>query len=57
MANINFPMLLLALLIISMFVFSGIALAYRNILLVILFFLLGNGLMGFGIYLKRKNAA
>jgi len=55
MTNINFPMLFLALLIISMFVFSGIALAYRNILLVILFFLLGNGLMGFGIYLKRKN--
>lgn len=55
MAPLNFRMLFLAILIISMFALSGIVLAYRNILLAIIFFILGNVLMGYGLYLKRKS--
>lgn len=55
MSKINIRMLLLALLIISMFAAVGIALAFRNVWLVILFFLLGFALMSYGISLKRKS--
>jgi len=55
MAPLNFRMLFLAILIISMFALSGIVLAYRNILLAIIFFILGNVFMGYGLYLKRKS--
>ncbi|HLS20179.1 MAG TPA: DUF5325 family protein [Bacillota bacterium] len=55
MAPINFRMLFLAIVIISMFGLAGVALAYRNVLLVVLFFILGNVLMGYGLYLKRRS--
>lgn len=55
MAPINLRMLFLAIVIISMFGLAGVALAYRNFLLVVLFFILGNVLMGYGLYLKRKS--
>lgn len=55
MKNINIPMLLLALLVISLFSGVGIALAYRNIFAIIICFLLGFATMGYGISLKRKS--
>lgn len=55
MAPINYRMLFLAVMIIFMFSFAGIALAYRFFWLVLLFFILGNLLMGYGLYLKRKS--
>lgn len=54
MKNINIPMLLLALLVISLFSGVGVALAYRNIFAMIICFLLGFAAMGYGISLKRK---
>ncbi|HLR74673.1 MAG TPA: DUF5325 family protein [Virgibacillus sp.] len=55
MNKINVPMLLLAILIISMFAAVGVAISFRNALLVILFLFLGFVLMGYGISLKRKS--
>lgn len=55
MKKVNFPMLLLAMLVITMFCLVGVALAYDNVLLIILFVLLGFGFMGLGISLKRKK--
>ncbi|GAB4072295.1 hypothetical protein GCM10028778_02260 [Barrientosiimonas marina] len=55
MKNINIPMLLLATLVILMFVLVGIAIAFRNIWLILLFILLGCAFMGFGITLKRRR--
>lgn len=57
MKKINIPMLLLAMLVISMFVAVGIAIAFRNIWFVSLFVLLGFGIMGIGLSLKRKKVA
>lgn len=54
MKNINVPMLLLAFLVILMFVAVGVAIAFRNIWLILLFLLLGFAIMGFGLSLKRK---
>ncbi|WP_165767891.1 DUF5325 family protein [Virgibacillus indicus] len=55
MKNINFPMLLLALLVIAMFFSVGIAIALRNIWLVLLFIILGFAFMGYGISLKKRR--
>ncbi|MBP1968236.1 hypothetical protein J2Z83_000328 [Virgibacillus natechei] len=55
MKNINFPMLLLALLVISLFASVGVAIAFRSVLFIILFMLLGFLVMGYGITLKRKR--
>ncbi|GAB3068204.1 DUF5325 family protein [Virgibacillus ainsalahensis] len=55
MKNINFPMLMLAILVISMFMAVGVAIAFRNIGFIILFIALGFALMGYGISLKRKR--
>lgn len=55
MKKINFPALALATLVILMFCLVGVAMAYNNFLLMFLFFLLGNVIMGFGIYLKRRK--
>jgi hypothetical protein len=38
-----------------MFIGVGVAIALRNIWLIILFIILGFGLMGYGISLKRKG--
>jgi len=55
MKNINFPMLLLAMLVIFLFAVSGVAIAYGNLWFVLLFLLLGTATMGFGISLKTKS--
>lgn len=55
MKKINIPMLLLALLVISLFSGVGVALAYRNIFAMIVCFLLGFAVMGYGISLKKKT--
>ncbi|MEI3606765.1 DUF5325 family protein [Pseudogracilibacillus sp. SE30717A] len=55
MKKINFPMLLLAILVVLMFCLVGVAIAYESVLLIILFILLGFALMGYGIFLKRKS--
>ncbi|MBO1003557.1 DUF5325 family protein [Pseudogracilibacillus auburnensis] len=55
MKNINYPMLFLAILVVSMFCLVGVAIFYQNVFLVILFLLLGFALMGYGIKLKRKS--
>ncbi|WP_165769088.1 DUF5325 family protein [Virgibacillus profundi] len=54
MKNINFPMLLLAITVIAMFLCVGIAIAFGNIWFVLLFIILGFAFMGYGISLKRK---
>jgi len=54
MKKINIPMLLLALLVVSLFTGVGVALAYRNIVAIIILFLLGFIVMGYGITLKKK---
>lgn len=55
MKKINFPMLLLAMLVVLMFCLVGVAIAYQSFLLMILFVLLGFAFMGYGLYLKRKS--
>lgn len=55
MKKINFPMLLLAILVIGLFSGVGVALAYRNIFAMILCFLLGFATMGYGISLKGRS--
>ncbi|MBY7143766.1 DUF5325 family protein [Virgibacillus sp. NKC19-3] len=56
MKNINFPMLLLAILVISLFAAVGVAIALRNIWLIFLFIIAGSLVMGYGISLKRKKS-
>ncbi|WP_373895894.1 DUF5325 family protein [Virgibacillus natechei] len=56
MKNINFPMLLLAILVISLFAAVGVAIALRNIWLILLFIIGGFLVMGYGISLKRKKS-
>ncbi|MFD1038735.1 DUF5325 family protein [Virgibacillus byunsanensis] len=55
MKNLNFPMLLLASLVILMFLLVGIAIAFRNIWLILLFLIIGFAIMGYGLSLKRKR--
>ncbi|GGK04233.1 hypothetical protein GCM10007063_28220 [Lentibacillus kapialis] len=55
MKKLDLPMLLLATLVISMFVLTGIAIAFRNIWFVLLFIVLGVAFMGYGLSLKRKR--
>ncbi|MFD1360206.1 DUF5325 family protein [Lentibacillus salinarum] len=55
MKTINIPMLLLAALVISMFALVGVAIAFRNIWLVLLFVILGFAFMGYGLSMKRKR--
>lgn len=56
MNKVNFPKLLLALLVISLFSGIGIAIAYRNVWLILLFIILGFGTMGYGISLKKSDS-
>lgn len=55
MKKVNIPMLLLAALVILMFVAVGVAIALRNIWLVLLFLILGFALMGSGLFFKKKR--
>lgn len=53
--KINYPNLILAILVISMFCGVGIAMAYQSYLWMILFTLFAILIMGFGFYLKSKK--
>ncbi|MCP8616075.1 DUF5325 family protein [Salirhabdus salicampi] len=55
MGKFNLKMFLLAVSVISSFSLVGVAISYHNVLLTIFFFLLGFGLMGFGLKLKGKK--
>ncbi|WP_026570494.1 MULTISPECIES: DUF5325 family protein [Sediminibacillus] len=55
MKKIQLPMLLLAVLVIASFVAAGIAIGFRNYLLMVLFILAGFLLMGFGLARKRRR--
>lgn len=55
MKDFNFPMFLLACLVVFMFALVGVAVAFKSFLLIILFLILGFVLMGYGIFLKRKS--
>ncbi|HZW68832.1 MAG TPA: DUF5325 family protein [Pseudogracilibacillus sp.] len=57
MKKINFPMLMLAILIVAMFSLVGVAVNYANFWLMGLFLLLGFLLMGFGIKIKKNRQA
>ncbi|WP_042145083.1 DUF5325 family protein [Paucisalibacillus sp. EB02] len=57
MKNVNIPALLLALLVVSMFIGVGFAIALRSIWLILLFITLGFGIMGAGIANKRKSGS
>ncbi|WP_047982938.1 DUF5325 family protein [Ornithinibacillus californiensis] len=56
MKKVNIPALLLAILVVSMFIGVGLAIAYRNIWLVLLFIVLGFGIMGTAIANKKKKS-
>lgn len=56
MNNFNFPMFLLALLVVFMFSLVGVAVAYKNFLLIGLFLILGFAFMGYGISLKKRKS-
>ncbi|MDC3412786.1 YlaF family protein [Aquibacillus sp. 3ASR75-11] len=55
MKKIQFPMLLLAFLVILSYMLVGVAIGYRNYILAIFFVVLGFVLMGFGLARKRRN--
>lgn len=55
MSRVNYPMALLATLVIAAFCAVGIGIALRNTWFILFFILLGFGLMGFGLTLKRKR--
>lgn len=55
MKNINFPMLFLAILVVTMFCLVGIAIHYANFWLVALFLLLGFAFMGYGLAKRKTN--
>lgn len=55
MKSIDIRALILAFLVIAMFSLVGIAIAYQNFFLVILFFLLGCFIMMYGIRTRKKS--
>lgn len=55
MKRINFPMLLLAIVVVAMFSLVGIAIHYANFWLIGLFLLLGFAFMGFGLKIRKKE--
>lgn len=55
MKSFNVPILLLATLVVAMFCLVGVAMFYESYLFMIVFTLLGFGLMGYGLTLKRKR--
>jgi len=57
MKRINFPMLLLAIIVVAMFSLVGIAIHYANFWLVGLFLLLGFAFMGFGLKIRKTGSA
>lgn len=57
MKKINFPMLLLAIIVVAMFSLVGIAIHYANFWLVGLFLLLGFAFMAFGLKIRKTDPA
>lgn len=57
MKDINFPMLFLAILVVSMFGLVGIAIHYGNFWLMGLFTLLGFAFMSFGLKIRKHRQA
>lgn len=55
MKNINFPMLLLAILVILLFSAVGVAIALRHLPTIIALLMIGFIVMGYGIYLKKNE--
>ena len=55
MNNFNWSFFILAILVVAMFIGVGLAIALRNVWLIVLFIFLGFFLMGYGITLKRKG--
>ncbi|WP_199860680.1 DUF5325 family protein [Oceanobacillus damuensis] len=55
MKNINYPMLLLAMSVILMFILVGLAIAMRNIWLILLFLIIGFGIFAYGLTLKSSR--
>ncbi|RKQ37356.1 DUF5325 family protein [Oceanobacillus halophilus] len=55
MERLNIPMLFMAFLVIAMFAGVGISIAFRNIWMILLFIILGFGIMGYGLFLKKKE--
>lgn len=55
MKEFNWGLFLLAFLVVLMFIAVGLAIALRNIWLILLFIFLGFALMGYGISLKRRR--
>lgn len=56
MRKINFPMLLLAMLVVAMFSLVGIAIHYANFWLIGLFLILGFAFMSFGLKIRNKTS-
>ncbi|WP_191126193.1 DUF5325 family protein [Cerasibacillus terrae] len=55
MKKIDFPMLLLAILVISMFIGVAIGISFKNIWMILIMLVLGFAFMGFGISIKQKR--
>ncbi|WP_249869907.1 DUF5325 family protein [Oceanobacillus saliphilus] len=55
MKKVNYPMLLLAMSVILMFILVGLAIAMRNIWLILLFLIVGFGIFGYGLALKKRR--
>lgn len=55
MKNVNIIALLLATLVITLFSSVGVAIAFRNGIAIALLSILGFGVMGYGIFLKKKS--
>ncbi|WP_077622152.1 DUF5325 family protein [Sediminibacillus massiliensis] len=55
MKKIQFPMLVLAMLVIFSFLAVGVAIGFRNYWLTAFFFFMGFAIMGYGLSLKRKK--
>lgn len=56
MKNFNFPMFILACVVVLMFSLVGVAVAFKNFLLIGLFLILGFVFMGYGIALKKRKS-
>ena len=55
MEAFNWKFFILALLVVFMFIAVGFAIALRSVSLIVLFILLGFGLMGYGLALKKRK--
>ncbi|MCF3941951.1 DUF5325 family protein [Oceanobacillus alkalisoli] len=55
MEAFNWKFFILAILVVFMFIAVGFAIALRSVSLIVLFILLGFGLMGYGLVLKKRQ--